>query len=78
MKVISALFALYVLMDNLDRKGNNMKKRKEAEKIGRKQVCFFSTNHLNPIDLFFNLNYSGLFCLLFSLCADVFSFLLFC
>lgn len=40
LKVVYELFALCVLMDNLDRKGNNMKKRR-GRKFGETGVLFF-------------------------------------
>ena len=43
LQVISELFALYNVMDNLDKKGNNMRKRKRKRqgKIGEAGVLFF-------------------------------------
>jgi len=41
LKVISELFALNVFMDNLDRKGNNMKRRKKEEKNVRNRCVIF-------------------------------------
>lgn len=70
-------FCLIYPMDNLEGKEIIWKEKGGRDNL-EKQVRYFSTSHLNLIDLFFHLNYSGPLCLLFILCADVFSFLLFC